>query len=177
MFQRLVRTVQNKYHPLHRLRRHRIFLDVVMPLFDFEVGSRLYGIDWSVQVRLARHLSWILNSRSGKPGITSLFLAMSKVLRPQVFWDVGACLGFYSWLLMSRDKDLKAVLFEPDPDNASLITSTIRRQRLEGVRLVDRAVSDICGRAPFACDKAAGATGRWSWRQHFRRDCTARSRR
>lgn len=159
MFYYITKTLREKFHPLHHLRKNKLFANVVIPFLDVSLSWRVYGIKWKVQLQPIKHLSWLLNSRIIEPEITSLFLAINKVIEPKVFWDVGANIGFYSWLLMSHNSDLKTVLFEPDPSNVNLLQKTILKAKLKQAHLITSAVSDKSGEATFATDNISSATG------------------
>ncbi|MFH0939837.1 MAG: FkbM family methyltransferase [Planctomycetota bacterium] len=93
------------------------------------------------------------------PGMTSLFITISVLVKPQVLWDVGANIGYYSWLMLSRDPNMRVVLLEPDPENARLIRETIRRASLQFAELHEVAISDQDGEAAFLLDNVSSATG------------------
>lgn len=150
--------VRERVHPLHHLRRWPPFARWVMPLLDRPVAARMHGVDWPVQVRRIQHLSYIVDNRVLEPGVVAAFLAVQKLLRPRVFWDVGANIGFYSWLMMSADPQLKAVVFEPDPDTAGLVRKTIANADLSRVELIERAASAELGQAEFIQDGLSSAT-------------------
>lgn len=159
MLGRLLTTIRKKYHPFHRLKKNKFFSKFILPLLDRPIYVRLHGVAWPVRVRLMRHLSYVLDNRSVEPGIAALFLAIIKLYRPKVFWDVGAHVGFYSWLVLSRNAQACAVLFEPDPENVRLLSQTIARSGLDRAEIVPCAVSDREEEAPFLVDSLSGATG------------------
>ena len=150
--------ILKKTHPLWHLRRYGAFRSI-QRFFNFSIYARLYKVDWKVKVRLMRHISWILNSRSYEPGIRSMFLAIDTVIRPEVFWDIGANIGFYGWLLKSRNKNLRIIFFEPDPDNISLLQDTALYTGLQDIYIIPHAVSDEEGKALFIIDDVSSATG------------------
>jgi FkbM family methyltransferase len=80
-------------------------------------------------------------------------------LRPSVFWDIGANIGFYSWLVRQHPAIQQVVMFEPDPTNFALITKTIRKNSILNCRPMNIALSDRCGETTFLLDRASGATG------------------
>ena len=159
MLRQIAQLVREKFHPLYNLRKSKWFVYNLMPMFDRPMWCRLYGVNWPVRVRAARHLSYVLNSSMVEPGIASLFVAIHQVIRPKVFFDIGANVGFYSWLMLSLDDSTQVVLFEPDPDHVALIEETIKHAGLTLARLLPVAVSDTTGSAQFSVDKASGATG------------------
>jgi FkbM family methyltransferase len=151
--------LRERFHPLHRLRRSPFVARRVLPLFDQPVFIRMHGVGWPVRVRRMRHLSYLVDNRMMEPGIVALFRALQALIRPRVFRDVGANVGFYSWLLMNDDDDLVAVLFEPDPDNLALLRDTVGGAGLAArAELVARAASDRVGEARFVVDAASSAT-------------------
>lgn len=75
-----------------------------------------------------------------------------------VFFDVGANIGSYSWLAKEhRVRDI--FMFEPDQTNCRLLMRTLRANLLEHVFLVPFAASASAGVATFYPDRASGATG------------------
>lgn len=156
----LTRLIREKFHPLYALRRSKFFRTLILPMLDLPVACRLRFVKWKVYVRLVRNLSVIINSSVAEPGTGSLFVSICQLLHPQTFWDVGANIGWYAWLVLSLDDKLEAVLFEPDPDNAALIGKTLTKAGLQArARLVECAVSDCKGRASFGLDPLSSATG------------------
>lgn len=150
---------EKNFSPLYQLRRNSFFVNFVIPRLDFAIFIRLYGVKWKVQVRFLRDLSWALNSKILSPELGALFLAINKVLQPDVFWDVGGNIGFYSWLLLTHNSSLKTVIFEADPVNIELIESTALAAKINNIQLINAAVSNESGKANFAIDKLTGATG------------------
>jgi FkbM family methyltransferase len=75
-----------------------------------------------------------------------------------VFIDVGANIGSYSWLAKEhRVSDI--FIFEPDRTNCRLLMRTLRANRLEHVFLVPFAASASAGVTTFYPDRASGASG------------------
>jgi FkbM family methyltransferase len=149
--------------PLDYLRHQPFFIKHIQPRLDITIGAKMQDIDWQVYVRLARNFTWLYKAGNVSPTLKALFLAIDEVFSPQVFWDVGANIGYYSWLLLSHNPNLDAVLFEPDPDNIQLLHKTIAKAQLNATRqrarLITSAVSDRQGKANFAIDAITGATG------------------
>jgi FkbM family methyltransferase len=110
-------------------------------------------------MRLISNVSYIFTSNSPEPEITALFIAINQIIKPAVFYDVGANIGYYSWLLKSQNPNISITLFEPDPINYRLITETIGFNRLTGIKTLPYAVSDEVGKVSFAQDLLTGATG------------------
>lgn len=149
---------RHRFHPLHRLRQSRFVARRILPLFDQPVFIDMHGVSWKVRVRRMRHMTYVVDNRAMEPGTVAIFRTVQELHKPKVFWDIGANVGFYSWLLMSADPDLHAVLFEPDPDNIELVNATIAKGELEKVNLVAKAASTEQGTARFVMDPESGTT-------------------
>ena len=151
--------VRHRYHPFHRLKKNRFVSGQVIPRLDVHLWRRLHGIDWPVRLRLMRHLSYVIDNRTVEPGIAALFEAVCDSAKPDVFWDVGANIGLYSWLVLSRSADAKAVLFEPDPENLTMIRATKARSDIDRAEIVAAAAADKEGSLEFILDQVSGFTG------------------
>ncbi|MBO6784674.1 MAG: FkbM family methyltransferase [Alphaproteobacteria bacterium] len=149
---------RHRFHPLHRLRQSRFIARRVLPLFDQPVFIDMHGVDWKVRVRRMRHMTYVVDNRAMEPGTVAIFRAVQALHAPRRFWDIGANVGFYSWLLMSGDPELEAVLFEPDPDNIELVEATMARGNLTRATLVPKAASAEPGTARFVMDPESGTT-------------------
>ena len=106
-----------------------------------------------------RDAGWIANSTEREPEIRAAFAMVLDLCRSAVFWDVGANIGFYSWLVRQHASVREVVLFEPDPVNFALLTRTIRRNKIENCRVQNVALADRAGEAAFLVDPASGAAG------------------
>jgi len=126
---------------------------------DITVRTRVDGVDWPIYVRLMRNLSYVVGKGLLEPGPTALMAALISRCRPQVLWDVGANVGFYSWFFLSRVPEGQALLLEPEPDNLVLLGKTIRHAGLGKAKCLPVAASDATGRQRFARDPVSGATG------------------
>jgi FkbM family methyltransferase len=94
-----------------------------------------------------------------EPEITSLFRAIVEEFGVRSFWDVGANLGYYSWLVKSLAPECVVRLFEPEPDNVVLMRQTIERGRLGNVVVRPVAVGDREAQMSFIRDPVSGFTG------------------
>lgn len=110
-------------------------------------------------VKGLRDASWIASPTSLEPEIRLAFELVLDYLRPSVFWDIGANIGFYTWLVRRHPSVQEVVMFEPDPTNFALITNTIRKNSILNCRPMNLALSDRCGEMTFLLDRASGATG------------------
>lgn len=158
MITRLIKLIRNRWHPLWRLRQlsaYRWF----QQRFDCTVYARIPETGIRVAVKVLRDASWIASPTSLEPEIRSAFALVLELLRPSVFWDIGANIGFYSWLVRQHPSVHQVVMFEPDPTNFTLITNTIRKNSILNCRPMKVALSDRCGETTFLIDRASGATG------------------
>lgn len=155
----LLEAIRRRWHPLHLLRTFYPFRRVSGAV-DLPVWWRLYGIRHPVRLRLMRNLSYLVNARTTEPEMVALFLAINKVFSPQTFWDIGANIGYYSWLLKSQNTSIAVSLFEPDPINLDLLRQTARGGwGGSSIAIVPCAASDVDGEALFCVDPVSGSTG------------------
>jgi len=158
MLQHVLQTVRQRVHPLHQLRKSRM-LRSVMTRIDFSVWITLSGVTHKVRVRAVRNASYLLSRRTIEPEMAALTVALNRVFRFAVFYDVGAHVGFYSWLLRSVNPDADIVMFEPDEVNCRLIRETLSRYPSDRLTLREAAASDTIGTGDFTMDQVSGATG------------------
>jgi FkbM family methyltransferase len=150
--------VRERFHPLNLLRRHKLSR-AVLSAIDIPIWVKLPGVRWKAKVRLVRHASFFILSGGVEPGVSALFRAIGRQFGIQSFWDVGANVGYYSWLVKSIAPEAKVRMFEPDPDNLALLRKTMRRAELSEIVVREVAVSDARGRRRFARDEVSGSTG------------------
>ncbi len=110
-----------------------------------------------MRVMWFRDMSWLFDSVPKEPEFNELMVRLCDAIQPKVFWDVGANLGWFSWLVNAKARLTHAVLFEPLPQNAALLAETIRRNGFNHMSLVQSAVSDQCGSVSFKVDDKSGA--------------------
>ena len=102
-------------------------------------------------------MNWLFDSVPKEPEFNELMERLCETIQPKVFWDVGANLGWFSWLVNAKARLTHAVLFEPLPQNARLLGETIRQNGFSHMTLVQAAVSDQCGSVSFKVDDKSGA--------------------
>jgi FkbM family methyltransferase len=155
----LLRSVERwrtRYHPLHQIRRVSAFRRIARAI-DRQVWARLYGIPHPVRLYLLRNGSYLVNRRSPEPRLAALVLAILRTRRVASFWDVGAHIGYYSWLVASESPDTRIVAIEPDPTNQAVLHQS--RLYAPAVNILDVAISRVDGSATFLTDAVSGATG------------------
>ena len=150
----MFRTIRDRYHPLWRLRKSAAFR-WFQRHFDPDWSLRYQGIRMST--KFLRDASLLFNT-TNEEGSTERFRLAIKDHEVDLFLDIGANLGTYSWEALSlgvRD----VLLFEPDPTNQRLIRKTIQRNKLTQCQLVPFAVSESVDFRTFLLDPVSGATG------------------
>ncbi len=150
--------VRERFHPLNVLRRH-VLTRAALRAMDVPIWVKLPGVRWETKVRLVRHASFFTLSAGVEPGIFELFCTIRQQFGIRSFWDVGANVGYYTWLVKSIAPEAKIRMFEPDPDNLALVWETIRHANLPDIAVREVAVSDKCGTRCFARDRVSGLTG------------------
>ena len=111
-------------------------------------------------MRRLRDLSWWVGGANLEPETKVFLKRLLKFKSISVFYDVGANIGFYSWFVQTLYPHANLVLFEPDPLNASLLRQTVAANQLQGVTLIEAAVTNVEGAQSFIRDRVSGATGR-----------------
>jgi FkbM family methyltransferase len=143
-------------HPLHQIRRVRAFRALARAV-DRPVWARVYGVPHPVRLYLLRNASYLLNRCSPEPHVAALVLAILRTRPVGCFWDVGANIGYYSWLVASASPATKVLAIEPDPTNLAVLRES--RAHAPQVEVLDVAVSTEDGTAAFLPDEVSGATG------------------
>ena len=150
--------VRDRFHPLNHLRRHALSRAVLRAM-DVPIWATLPGIDWRVRVQLVRHLALFALKWGAEPQVIELFRALLAIVGVSTFWDIGANIGYYAWLVKSLSPGIRVRMFEPDPDNVWLVQQTLRRAALTGMVVREVAVSEVQGAKHFERDMIAGSTG------------------
>lgn len=158
MIARVLSAIRHSWHPLWRLRKLRGFR-AFQRRWDRTVYTRIPQTDLQVGVKLFRDAGWIFAADRHEPEIRRAFSLALKVTQPTTFWDIGANIGFYSWLVRKDPAVQNIVMFEPDPTNFALIQGTIEKNAVTNCRALNVALADQEGEALFLVDYASGATG------------------
>ena len=147
--------IRKRFHPLWRLRKlawYRSLQNAVDP----DVAIRMNK--FQVYLKLLRDLSLIL-PHQGKEIATKNAFSLLLLQHPvDVFLDVGANIGTFSWLAKEHGVS-EIFMFEPDHTNCRLLMRTLHSNRLEHMFVVPFAASSSAGVAVFYPDQASGATG------------------
>lgn len=153
-----LRLIRDRFHPLHRLRRNEL-LRPLLRRCDVALWMRMPHVHWKVRARALRHASALLLNGGTEPEINALFRVLSRRVPIQSFWDIGSNFGYYGWMVKSLLPNVDIRMFEPDPDNATLIRETSRRAGLSAITVREVVVSDMNGSRSFLRDQVSGLTG------------------
>src|SRR5260370_15955783 len=118
MLSKILSFIRDRWHPLRKLRRLAMFR-WFQKRFDLTIFKCVQGTRVRVAMKLLRDASWLTITL--EPRVCDAFALVLAVTNPKVFWDVGANLGYYSWLVRQHPSIREVVLFEPDPTNFDLI--------------------------------------------------------
>jgi FkbM family methyltransferase len=157
---RLAHHVRERYHPLHWLRKQSWFRDAVLPAIDIPVPAPI-GMRHPVWIRLMTHAPVVFLAPQLEANIQRAvrLLLASPQFTAGAFYDVGANLGLYTWLVATVRPQMPIISFEPDPRNVALLRRTSRAWRLTNHQIVAAAVSDEDAVRDFVTDAITSATG------------------
>ena len=153
----LIRFARERFHPLFYARKSRLGR-LLIRLADRPVWLSIPQVGFKVRGRLITHGLGFAMSGSMEKNPEALVHACISKLALRSFWDVGANIGHYSWLMKSADPNMELVLIEPLPENAALIRETITHHSLSHTTLIVAGASDSTGQGILHADKMAGAT-------------------
>jgi FkbM family methyltransferase len=159
--QGLLQRIRSRFHPLWKLRRTKWFQGF-QRRFDFVSFVRLKNTSCRMAVHFLRDMPWLLGRTIAEPEVQSALTKINQLLHPKVFWDIGANLGYYSWILLAENENLAVRLFEPDPTNQGLINKTMKRNHFDQAELDPRAITDSTGETTFLIDEQSGAAGQFA---------------
>jgi FkbM family methyltransferase len=165
-----IESIRTRFHPLWRIRRTP-WLHAIVTRFDFPVWIDVPAIAMKIRVYWFRDLIWLFGSLPKEPAMLDVVEKLCRKFQPRVFWDVGANLGWYTWLVNARTELTRAVLIEPLPANLLLLNATIARNQLTHMRVVRTAVADRIGKVDFMIDAKSGATSQLSELYRSSPDC------
>ena len=153
----LIRRVRERFHPLSYARKSPLGR-LVIRLVDRPAWLSVPDVTFKVRGRLLTHnLAYALFG-SHETNAEALARACMRQLKLRSFWDVGANIGYYAWLMKSINPDLEILLIEPLPENAALIRATLTRCRFPNATLVVAGASDSTGHGTLHADTLGGAT-------------------
>lgn len=152
----MLNQIRNRFHPLWRLRQMSGYRKL-QELVDPDVAIRMQGL--KVYMKLLRDLSVILPHQGKENATKDAFSSLLRGGHPfDVFFDVGANIGCYSWL--AREHGVTDIfMFEPDRANCRLLFRTLEANRLEHVFVLPFAAASSATVSIFYPDRASGATG------------------
>jgi FkbM family methyltransferase len=113
---------------------------------DRQFVSRYLGADFSV--RLDNVIGREIGFRSFERDRIENFIALCKAAPPDLFLDIGANCGVYTCILLRMNLMPRAVAFEPDRENASLLRENLALNDLIArVDLREAAAGNLAGQA------------------------------
>jgi FkbM family methyltransferase len=152
-----LRQLRERFHPLFYMRKSTVGRSMIR-LVDMPVWLSVPGVSFKVRGRLVTHGLAFSTIGSQEPGSEALALTCVDRLKIESFWDVGANIGYYTWLLKSSSPELRAVLVEASPPNVEFLRKTLSMNRLPDVELIAAGASDSQGHGSMRVDSEAGAT-------------------
>jgi len=152
----LLSTIRTRFHPLWKIRRTPWLFRIFHSL-DFPVWVRCRSLGMKMRVMWFRDMNWLFDSVPKEPEFNAIMERLCDAIQPKVFWDIGANLGWFSWLVNAKARPSQVFLFEPLPQNARLLGETIRRNQFAHMSIIRAAVSDECGTVSFKVDDKSGA--------------------
>lgn len=142
-------------HPVYRMRQHAVGR-FILRQFDLEVCLRCKRLAFPIYGRRIQHFRMV---RDYEPTVGAAFVNIMREHEIRSFWDVGANIGFYSFLVKTKCPKAIVEAFEPDPRNSGLMRRTIERSRIEGVTVHDLALGDSVDTTEFSFDDVSGLAG------------------
>ena len=152
-----LRILRDLFHPLYHMRKFAAGRWLIRRA-DTPTWLSIPGIRFKVRGRLITHGLAFSAAGSNEPAAEALAITCVGSLDLKSFWDVGANIGFYTWLLKSSFPTMRAVLIEASPSNADLVRKTLERNRFSDVELIAAGASDSKGQGVLRVDSEAGAT-------------------
>ena len=148
--------------PLHCLRKTALFKVLLQSILNRPALIEI-GFPFRIALRPLTHASIYLKRKGIEPQIQrlirELILALENERDKGCFYDVGANIGLYGWLVCSISSTRKTIAFEPDPQNLELLGMTQALAKLENWQVNGIALSDKCGNFSFFQDSITSATG------------------
>lgn len=154
---KLIRLIRRRFHPVFHARKSA-FGRLLIRMIDRPIWLSMQGVNFKVCGRLLTHGAAFAITGSQEINPEALSLVCMRELKLRSFWDVGANIGYYTWLVKSAWAETEAVLFEPLPSNVALIRRTILRNALRNTTLIPSAVSSASGTGILKADTCAGTT-------------------
>lgn len=155
--QNIIRIIRRKFHPLYYARKSGIGR-LAIRLIDRPRWLKVKGVGFKVRGRLLTHGLAFAVTGSQEVNPEALVSVSMRELQLRSFWDVGANIGHYTWLMKTIRPSIEAVLFEPLPANAALIKETLRKNQFQQTTLIEAGVSSSPGEGILNSDTLAGAT-------------------
>ena len=169
--------IKRNYHPLFHFRKLALGRFLIKAT-DFPVWLSLPKVAFKVRGLSTTHRAAFAFPFQ-EPYAEALAQACVRSLEVRTFWDVGANIGYYTWLLKTVRSDLKVVMFEPFAKNIPLIRQTIAAnayalflERYESSKVQKRIRELVCEVARTSEYEASPIdTGSRTGSRHIRNSC------
>lgn len=136
---RMFNEIRHRFHPLYRLRKISLYRKIQHSI-DPDVAIAVHG--FKVYVKLLRDLGLILSREGQEEKVMGVLSSLLSTSQFDVFIDVGANVGFYSWLAKKHNVS-DIFMFEPDQANIRLLMRTLMANHFQNVFLVPFAASAV----------------------------------
>lgn len=122
---------------------------------------KFVSVDKRIYVSLSKNMYSVLTGASsgGEERERENFLKIISLGKFSTFFDVGANVGFYSFMFKTLVPNGQVIMFEPDISNCKLLKKSISKSRIHNIELIEAAASDSTGEIYFYIDEVSGATG------------------
>ena len=147
---------------LHLLRKTKAFQTLLSSRLN---NPKLYDLGYhhKVALRPLTHASFRWKKQNMEPGISNLITSISKELDQKsdtgCFFDVGANVGLYTWVVHEVCPQRNILAFEPDPENFKLLEMTQNEANAKNLEIYPYALSNKTGDTSFSQDTLTSATG------------------
>lgn len=147
--------IREKWHPLFYLRKNKVWKELIKKI-DPDTSVKISGVKASI--KLLRDLSLLFPHDGLEQKSISHFRKVLKQESIEVFFDIGANIGTYSWNAL--DVGVKDIyLFEPDVTNHRLLLKTIFNNKIKNSYLFPFALGRQTELSLFLVDHVSGAAG------------------
>ncbi|CAF0703378.1 FkbM family methyltransferase [Candidatus Methylacidithermus pantelleriae] len=159
LFYQCLWSVRQNIHPLNVVRKVAVGR-AILRFLNVPIFTKVAAVEFPVCVRLVEHMSLWFLPEGPEPSMLAFFRSLARLSQIQSFWDIGANIGFYSWVACQLWPKAYVRMFEPDQDNVRLIVRTIEKNRLSNVVVRPVAVGSKDGPHWFLRDLSSHHQGR-----------------
>ncbi|NKE48768.1 FkbM family methyltransferase [Roseomonas frigidaquae] len=144
---------------LNRLRKLRI-ADWALARWHPLVPYKLKELPFSIYIDPLRNTQELFTrSYAVEEEVQQCLLGLIDQIEFRHFFDIGANIGFYTWLVHAKSPGTTCHLFEPDRHNVRILSKTAKRLGAKNLIINELAVGDHSGKVDFFADNVTGKTG------------------